>query len=36
VPAQVQAMQLTMFILIPSILISGFMFPYEAMPEAAQ
>ncbi|MFG1488237.1 ABC transporter permease, partial [Oceanospirillum sp. HFRX-1_2] len=30
------AMQMTVFILLPSILLSGFMFPYEAMPEAAQ
>lgn len=33
---QLQAMQLTVFILIPSILLSGFMFPYEGMPVAAQ
>lgn len=33
---QLQAMQLTVFILLPSILLSGFMFPYDAMPEAAQ
>jgi ABC-2 type transport system permease protein len=33
---QMQAMQMTIFILIPSILLSGFMFPYEAMPTAAQ
>lgn len=33
---QLQAMQLTVFILLPSILLSGFMFPYEAMPELAQ
>jgi ABC-2 type transport system permease protein len=33
---QMQAMQMTIFILIPSILLSGFMFPYEAMPRAAQ
>jgi ABC-2 type transport system permease protein len=33
---QLQSMQLTIFILLPSILLSGFMFPYEAMPEAAQ
>jgi ABC-2 type transport system permease protein len=33
---QLQAMQLTVFILIPSILLSGFMFPYEGMPIAAQ
>ncbi|TXS94042.1 ABC transporter permease [Parahaliea maris] len=34
--SQLQAMQLTIFILLPSILLSGFMFPYEAMPLAAQ
>ena len=33
---QLQSMQMTLFILIPSILLSGFMFPYEGMPEAAQ
>ena len=33
---QMQAMQMTMFLLIPSILLSGFMFPYEAMPRLAQ
>jgi len=33
---QLQAMQLTMFLLIPSILLSGFMFPYDGMPIAAQ
>jgi ABC-2 type transport system permease protein len=33
---QLQAMQLTVFILIPSILLSGFLFPYEGMPIAAQ
>ena len=33
---QLQAMQMTVFILMPSILLSGFMFPYEAMPVAAQ
>lgn len=33
---QLQAMQMTVFILMPSILLSGFMFPYEGMPEAAQ
>ena len=27
---------MTMFILIASILLSGFMFPYEAMPDLAQ
>ncbi|CAH0536105.1 ABC transporter permease [Vibrio marisflavi] len=33
---QLQAMQMTFFILLPSILLSGFMFPYEGMPAAAQ
>jgi len=33
---QLQSMQMTVFILMPSILLSGFMFPYEGMPEAAQ
>ncbi|HAS6197163.1 TPA: ABC transporter permease [Vibrio vulnificus] len=33
---QLQAMQMTVFILLPSILLSGFMFPYEGMPMAAQ
>jgi ABC-2 type transport system permease protein len=33
---QMQAMQMTVFILIPSILLSGFMFPFDAMPRAAQ
>ena len=33
---QLQAMQLTIFILLPSILLSGFMFPYEGMPPIAQ
>lgn len=33
---QLQAMQMTVFILLPSILLSGFMFPYAAMPKAAQ
>lgn len=33
---QLQAMQLTVFILLPSILLSGFMFPFAAMPTAAQ
>ncbi|KGJ91872.1 ABC transporter permease [Colwellia psychrerythraea] len=34
--SQLQSMQMTVFILLPSILLSGFMFPYEGMPEAAQ
>ena len=33
---QFQAMQMTFFILLPSILISGFMFPFDGMPAAAQ
>jgi ABC-2 type transport system permease protein len=33
---QLQAMQMTIFILLPSILLSGFMFPYEGMPQVAQ
>lgn len=33
---QLQAMQMTIFVLLPSILLSGFMFPYEAMPRVAQ
>jgi ABC-2 type transport system permease protein len=33
---QLQAMQMTIFVLLPSILLSGFMFPYEAMPKLAQ
>lgn len=33
---QLQAMQMTVFVLLPSILLSGFMFPYEAMPLFAQ
>lgn len=34
--SQLQAMQMTVFVLMPSILLSGFMFPYEGMPEVAQ
>jgi ABC-2 type transport system permease protein len=33
---QLQSTQMTIFILLPSILLSGFMFPYEGMPELAQ
>ena len=33
---QFQAMQMTFFILLPSILLSGFMFPFEGMPRGAQ
>ena len=34
--SQFQAMQMTVFILLPSILLSGFMFPYAGMPVVAQ
>jgi ABC-2 type transport system permease protein len=34
--AQLQAMQMTVFVLLPSILLSGFLFPYEGMPRPAQ
>jgi ABC-2 type transport system permease protein len=33
---QFQAMQMTFFFFMPSILLSGFMFPFEGMPRAAQ
>jgi ABC-2 type transport system permease protein len=33
---QVQSMQLSFLIILPNILLSGFMFPREAMPEFAQ
>lgn len=33
---QLQSMQMTLFVLLPSILLSGFMFPYEGMPLLAQ
>jgi len=33
---QFQAMQMTFFILLPSILLSGFIFPFDGMPRAAQ
>ena len=33
---QFQAMQMTVFILMPSILLSGFMFPFDGMPVLAQ
>ena len=36
VRSQVQAMQLSFLFLLPNILLSGFMFPRQAMPEAAQ
>lgn len=34
--SQFQAMQMTVFILLPSILLSGFMFPFRGMPDWAQ
>jgi ABC-2 type transport system permease protein len=34
--SQLQAMQMTVFVLLPSILLSGFLFPFEAMPVPAQ
>lgn len=33
---QMQAMQMTFFVFLPSILLSGFMFPFRAMPDWAQ
>ncbi|MDG1436524.1 MAG: ABC transporter permease [Rickettsiaceae bacterium] len=33
---QMQAMQSSVFVLLPSILLSGFMFPFRGMPEWAQ
>ena len=36
VQTQFQAMQMTVFILMPSILLSGFMFPFDGMPHVAQ
>jgi len=33
---QFQAMQMMVFILLPSILLSGFMFPFDGMPKFAQ
>ncbi|GMV11922.1 MAG: ABC transporter permease [Myxococcales bacterium] len=33
---QQQAMQMSFFFMLPNILLSGFMFPFEAMPEPAQ
>lgn len=36
VKSQVQATQLGFFVMLPNILLSGFMFPREAMPEIAQ
>lgn len=34
--SQMQAMQLTVFVFLPSMLLSGFMFPFEGMPGWAQ
>lgn len=36
VRTQVQAMQLSFFLIMPTILLSGFMFPRDAMPEFAK
>ena len=33
---QFQSMQMTIFLLLPSILLSGFMFPFDGMPKFAQ
>ncbi|WP_426663158.1 ABC transporter permease [Rhodanobacter aciditrophus] len=34
--SQFQAMQMTFFVFLPSILLSGFMFPFSGMPKVAQ
>jgi ABC-2 type transport system permease protein len=36
VKTQFQAMQATVFVLLPSILLSGFMFPFDGMPRVVQ
>lgn len=36
VKTQLQATQVAFFFFLPSVLLSGFMFPFEAMPEPAQ
>ena len=36
VKSQMQAMQLAFFVFLPSILLSGFMFPFAGMPKPAQ
>jgi ABC-2 type transport system permease protein len=33
---QFQAMQMSFFLFLPQILLSGFMFPFAGMPQAAQ
>ena len=33
---QFQSMQMTLFVMLPSILLSGFMFPFDGMPKVAQ
>ncbi|WP_193161573.1 ABC transporter permease [Microbulbifer hainanensis] len=34
--SQFQAMQMTFFVFLPSVLLSGFMFPFDGMPRPAQ
>src|SRR3546814_13632623 len=34
--SQFQAMQMTFFVFLPSILLSGFMFPFAGMPRVVQ
>lgn len=34
--SQLQALQMAIFIMLPSILLSGFMFPFDGMPQLAQ
>ena len=34
--SQFQAMQMTLFLFLPSILLSGFMFPFSGMPRSVQ
>jgi ABC-2 type transport system permease protein len=34
--SQFQSMQMTMFVFLPSILLSGFMFPFAGMPRVVQ
>jgi ABC-2 type transport system permease protein len=36
VSSQFQAMQMTFFLILPSILLSGFVFPFDGMPKFAQ